>query len=169
MRRFLICMYIGISLASLAWAQPQISGPQSGNLGPGTLIVAGNISVLAGQTLTIAPGTTLLHNGYWYWRIYGTLHAVGTVADSIKWLRQNHIAENRWAGIQFHPGATPGSIFSYCVFEYGYKAESAWPNKGGAIYTTTIPLTIAHCRMSFNDADGGGGGILGGGGERAHQ
>lgn len=157
MSKFLFVL--ALVLPGLLTAQPQLSGPQSGTLGPGTYIVAGNITVNAGETLIIAPGTTFLHNGYWWWRIYGTLHAVGTVTDSIRWSRLDPVLEDRWAGIQFQLGAPSGSLFSYCVLEYGYKPEEVYPNKGGAIYTNTVPLAITHCRISFNDADGGGGGI----------
>jgi hypothetical protein len=146
-------------LPGILLAQPQISGPQSGNLGPGTFLVTGNITVNGGQTLTIAPGTTFLHNGYWYWRIYGSLNAIGTASDSIKWLRQNPIPGHRWAGIRFQSGAPIGNIFSYCVIEYGYKSETASPNQGGCIYTDQVPITVTHSRISYGDAFGGGGAI----------
>jgi hypothetical protein len=159
MKRFIFALYLYLSCSGLALAQPQLSGDLSGNLGPGTYLVVGDIQVPAGQTLTIAPGTTFLHNGYRWWRIYGTLNAVGAASDSIKWLRQNPMPEHRWAGFQFVQGAPSGSIFSYCVIEYGYKPESVYPDKGGAIYTVNVPLTITHSRLSFNNAKGGGGGI----------
>ena len=106
MKRLVLILLLIITIPWTLAAQTQISGPQSGTLGPGTYIVTGNITVNAGQTLTIAPGTTFLHNGYWYWKIYGTLHAVGTVADSIRWLRQNPVPAHRWAGDSIPAGRT---------------------------------------------------------------
>jgi hypothetical protein len=162
MRKSLLALLLCLGLAGLAWAQPQLSGNLSGNLGPGTYLVVGDINVPSGQTLTVAPGTTFLHNGYWYWRIYGTLNAVGTTADSIKWLRQNPVPENRWAGLRFLPGAPAGSILSYCVVEYGYTPTTAPSSEmGGCILANTVSITVTHCRLSFGDAWWGGAGIYG--------
>jgi hypothetical protein len=162
MKKVLITTLLCLSFAGLAFAQPQLSGNLSGNLGPGAFLVVGDIQVPAGQTLTIAPGTTFLHNGYWFWRIYGTLHAVGTAADSIKWLRQQAVPNHRWAGLRFQAGAPAGSIVSYCVVEYGYTpTTSPSTDMGGCIFTDGVSLTISHSRISYGDAWWGGGGICG--------
>ena len=162
MKRSIFALLLCLSGAGLALAQPQLSGNLSGNLGPGTYLVVGDIQVPTGQTLTIAPGTTFLHNGYRWWRIYGTLHAVGTATDSIKWLRQEALPEHRWAGLRFLPGAPAGSILSYCVVEYGYTPTTApATDMGGCILANTVPLTVTHCRLSFGNAWWGGGGIYG--------
>jgi hypothetical protein len=162
MKQVLITTALCLSLAGLAFAQPQLSGHQSGNLGPGTYLVVGTIDVPVGQTLTIAPGTTFLHNGYWKWNIYGTLHAVGTQTDSIKWLRQNPVSERRWGGLRFQNGAPSGSIVSYCVVEWGYTpTTSPSTDMGGCIFSDGVSLTISHSRISHGDAWWGGGGICG--------
>jgi hypothetical protein len=154
----IILMTLAVSTTVIA--QPQISGPQSGNLGPGTYLVVGDITVNTGQTLTIAPGTTFLQNGYRLWRIYGTLHAVGTTTDSIKWLRQQAIPEHRWAGIRFQQGAPTGNIMSYCVVEWGYTPTTAPATDiGGCIYSNGVPITVTNSRVSWGDAWWGGGGI----------
>ncbi|RJP82560.1 MAG: right-handed parallel beta-helix repeat-containing protein [Candidatus Zixiibacteriota bacterium] len=159
MRKTLLTL-LCLSFAVPVLAQPQISGSQSGNLGPGTYLVVGDINVPAGQTLTVAPGTTFLHNGYWNWRIYGLLNATGTAADSIKWLRQQPFPNHRWAGLRFQSGAPSGSVLSYCVVEYGYTPTNApTTDMGGCIYTNGVPLTISHSRISYGDAWWGGGGI----------
>lgn len=157
-----LALVLCLGLCGVAFAQPQISGPLSGNLGPGTYLVVGDINVPSGQTLTVAPGTTFLHNGYWYWRIYGTLNAVGTQADSIRWLRQNPVPEHRWAGLRFQAGAPAGSILDYCVVEYGYTPNTAPSSEmGGCIFADHVPITVTHCRISYGYAWWGGGGICG--------
>jgi len=141
-------------------AQPQIQGPQSGVLGPGNYLVVGDISVPSGETLTILPSTVFLHNGYWYWRIYGTLQAVGTAEDSIKWLREEAVPEDRWAGLRFQSGAPPGSEISYSVIEYGYvPTNGPSSDLGGCLFSNGVPLTVSRCRISFGDSWWGGGGI----------
>jgi hypothetical protein len=162
MKRSIITLLLCLSFAGLALAQPQLSGHLSGNLGPGTYLVVGNIDVPAGQSLTVAPGTTFLHNGYWFWRIYGTLHAVGTAADSIQWLREQALPEHRWAGLRFQTGAPSNSLLSYCVVEYGYVPTTApSTDMGGCIFSEGVPLTISHSRVSYGYAWWGGGGICG--------
>jgi hypothetical protein len=157
MKKILILL-LCLGLCSLAFAQPQISGPQSGNLGPGSYLVVGDIQVLAGNRLTIAPGTTFLHNGNWRWTINGTLQAVGTAQDSIKFVRQLPNDACRWFGIRFETGASAGNILSYCVVEYCYHSTSFTTSYGAGIYSNGIPVTISHTRVSncLNNCDGGG-------------
>jgi hypothetical protein len=161
MKRVLITMLVSLCLTGLALAQPQISGPQSGTLGPGTYLVVGNIQVPAGDSLFILPGTTFLHNGYWTWNIYGTLRAFGEGPDSIKWLRQNPVPEHRWGGLRFR-SLTTASNLSYCVVEYGFTPTTApSTDMGGCIFSEGSPLTVMHSRISFGKAWWGGGGICG--------
>jgi hypothetical protein len=162
MKKALLASLLSLGLISLAWSQPQLSGDLSGNLGPGTYLVVGDVQVPSGQTLTIAPGTTFLHNGYRWWRIYGTLQAVGTPADSIKWLRRSPVPENRWSGLRFQQGAPSNSLISYCVVEYGYVQYPAGAaDMGGCIFSYGVPLTITHSRVSYGESLWGGGGICG--------
>jgi len=157
-----LMLILCLILYGAAYAQPQLSGNLSGTVGPGTYLVVGDIQVPSGQTLTIEPGTTFLHNGHWYWRIYGTVNAVGAVGDSIKWLRQDPVDSHRFAGIRFLPGAPAGSILSHCVVEWGYSPNSAASTEmGGCIQAYTVPITVTHSRISYGYAWWGGGGIAG--------
>lgn len=162
MKKAFIVILAALSLASLTGAQPQLSGNLSGYLGPNTTyLVVGNITVPAGDSLFIYPGTTFLHNGYWKWNIYGTLRAFGDGPDSIKWLRQNPVPEHRWGGIRFY-STTTASNLTDCVVEYGYTPTTApSTDMGGCIFSNGSPLTVAHSRISFGDAWWGGGGICG--------
>ena len=153
----LLCLAL---LWSSALAQPQISGPQSGTLGPGTYLVVGDIRVATGTTLTVAPGTTFLHNGHWYWWISGQLIAQGTATDSIKFLRQQPVPEHCWGGIRFQIGAAWGSEIDYCVIDYAViPAGTPSSYLGGGLFSDGVPLAVQHSRISNCDAYWGGGGM----------
>ncbi|MFH1735298.1 MAG: right-handed parallel beta-helix repeat-containing protein, partial [bacterium] len=139
-------------------AQPQISGPQSGTLGPGTYLVIGDISVESGQTLTVLPGTTLLHNGNHTWMIYGQLNADGSDADSIQFIRQSAISDHEWGGIRFQSGASDASTLTYCVIDHCTQDGSTPYAFGAAVFCNGVDLAINHCRISncSNVFDGGG-------------
>jgi len=160
MKKVIMILFLCLIMASLGLAQEQISGPQSGTLGPGTYIVIGDIEVSVGETLTIAPGTTFLHNGPWSWNIYGQLNAEGTEQDSIYFVRQNPVNENRWRSIRFQAGASAASTLDYCVIDNcNIPSGSSSSLKGGGVFIDGVPMTISHCRISNCDAYWDGGGI----------
>jgi hypothetical protein len=140
---------------ALAFAQPQLSGPQSGVLGPGTYLVTGNITVANGASLTIAPGTIFLHTGPWNWTISGQLVAVGTPSDSIRFLRQSP-SVSRWGGLRFTPTIPQQNQVVYCVIEEAYNGGTAV--FGGGVYIMGNYLTLRHTRISRCQTleDGGG-------------
>jgi hypothetical protein len=141
-----------ILLAGSAFAQPQISGNLSGTLGPGNYLVVGNCFIQAGNTLTIAPGTTLLHSGAYTWTVYGQLNAVGTTSDSIIFKRQSPSGE-RWGGIRIMEGSSANTLLSYCVI------ESCQNTSGGGLQIRSVPVTVRHSRISdcIGNYPGGGG------------
>jgi hypothetical protein len=156
MKKFALILVLCLVTGGLASAQPQISGPQQGTLGPGSYVVVGDIQVQLGATLTIAPGTTFLHNGNWVWSIYGRLTAVGTAADSIKFTRQQPNETSKWYGIRFESGAWVGCTLSYCVVEW--CRHNSGSSNGAGIYSNGVPVTISHSRIAncWNMVDGAG-------------
>jgi hypothetical protein len=169
---FILLVY-SLFIAIPAVAQQQISGSQSGTLGPGTYLVMGAIQVAANQTLTIMPDTEFLHAGNYTWSIYGKLIAQGTETDSIRFVRQNPTTTNRWGGIRFQTTATYG-LFDYCVIDncqnngiYTNDVNITVRNSiisncnasiGGGIYANSANLTVENC-VIFNNIAGNGGGI----------
>ena len=149
--KILILVLLVISLAGTipALAQQQISGAQSGTLGPGSYQVTGSIQVAANQTLTILPGTEFLHSGNYSWTINGKLIAQGTKTDSIRFVRQNPTSTNRWGGIRFQTTATYGLI-EYCIIDN-------CQNNG--IYTNGVNISVKNSRISNCTAQTDGGGI----------
>lgn len=124
-------------LITFTFSQTEISGPQSGTLGPGSYIVTGNISVQEGNTLIIEPGTEFKHKNGTKWDIYGELKAEGTADQKIKFLPDGTGGSVTWGGLKFNIGASDASIIDYCVFEYAQGNE--W---GGAIHIDLVDMTI---------------------------
>ncbi|RJP78878.1 MAG: right-handed parallel beta-helix repeat-containing protein [Candidatus Zixiibacteriota bacterium] len=146
-----LCLGVGF-----AGAQPQISGPQSGTLGPGTYLVTGPITVANGASLTIQPGTTFLHTSAWSWTISGQLTAVGTATDSIRFLRQSPSVA-RWGGLRFTPTIPQQNQVVYCVIEEASTSGAGM--FGGGVYIMGNYLTLRHTRISRCQVIEDGGGI----------
>ena len=159
MKKSLLVSLLSLTFVGFAQAQ-DISGPQSGTLGPGTYTVIGDISVRNGEILQIVPGTEFLHTGYYTWTIEGLLTAQGTMGDSIKFVRQNPINEHRWGGLRFQSSASSDCILDYCVIDQVYIPSSQPSNyNGGGIFINAVDLTISNTRISNCSARGDGGGI----------
>jgi hypothetical protein len=139
-----------------SFAQPTIQGVLSGSLGPGTYIVNGDCEVASGQSLTINPGTTFLHNGHHTWYIYGELSAVGTEGQPIVFDRQDPIETHKWGGLRFQDGASEDCILQWC--EIAFCKNQAVPNtRGGGIYIDRTGVDILNCTIrNCQAADGGG-------------
>ncbi|TKJ42559.1 hypothetical protein CEE37_02400 [candidate division LCP-89 bacterium B3_LCP] len=142
--------------AGLAFAQTPLSGSLSGTIGPDVFLVEGDCDILQGETLTIAPGTTFLFSGHYYWKIYGTLIAQGTETDSIVFTRQNPTQGHRWGGLRFMSGAPAGSIIEYCLIDNCMNYE--WlNNQGGGIYSDGVSFNVSHTTIQYCEASDGGG------------
>jgi hypothetical protein len=145
----LMLIVFSLTVSIPALAQQQISGTQTGTLGPGSYLVTGSIQVPVNQTLTILPGTEFLHNGNHIWTISGKLMAQGTETDSIRFVRQNPIVTQRWGGIRFQTSASY-SIIKYCIIDN-------CQNTG--IYTNGVNISVMNSRISNCTAQTDGGGI----------
>jgi hypothetical protein len=173
-------------ISACAFAQPQISGAQSGTLGPGDYIVVGDIRVVSGAVLTIAPNTRFLHTGAYKWEISGQLNINGAEGDSVIFTRQQPIDQHKWRGIRFLAGSSAQSSVNYAVIEwcnypsgttyYGLgmyinvgisvtnsrisNCSSYWD--GAGIYVNGCTAIIDHCVITDNSSNSGsnGGGIV---------
>ena len=150
-----VLLLVGIA-PGLILAQINISGVQTGTLGPGVYNVVGDITVPAGQTLTIEPGTEFLHTGHFVWNIYGELQAVGNPDGLIEFKRQQPITNHRWGGLRFQPGASDESVVEYCKIEFCYN--SAYPNYlGGGFYSNGVDVVVRNTSIMGCYASSGGG------------
>ncbi|KPK67694.1 hypothetical protein AMJ82_10100 [candidate division TA06 bacterium SM23_40] len=113
-------------------------------------IVAEYVSVDAGDTVTLLPGTEVQFLPYRGMTIRGTLLAVGTPSDSIIFTSsQLYPGGGDWNAVDFIDSSSSGSILQYCTLAYG-----------GANGTGTVRVsdysdpTIANCRITRSAVDG---------------
>ncbi len=151
----------------------QISGPLNGILEAGTYQVIGDISVEAGDSLTIEPGTVFQFGAGFNFNIYGYLEAVGTPSDSIYFIPM--LSGEPWGSIIFRSGSSHNSQLSYSVITgaAGSAINCYWvdvtishctiinntANWGGGIYISYANPTISHCYVAGNQSVNNGGGI----------
>ena len=147
---------------------------------PGQVIdVWGNISIPSTLKLTVTPGATLKFLGHYSILAQGSLLAVGTVADSIRFTVADttgfHVdlggeinTAGSWNGLEIHTtSASDSTLIDHCIFEYGKAAgiEQGYSNSyggysGGAIFTyNTKNFRISNSRFSNNIARDNGGAI----------
>lgn len=118
--------------------------------------ITGNLTVDAGATLTINPGTKVDFNGYYKLIVEGVILAEGTETDSIIFTTDD--PATGYHGIRFESNSsTDSSKFSYCKFEYGKATGASYEATGGAIYSNGFDLiSIENCSFYNNSATGGG-------------
>ncbi len=133
-------------------------GSLSGILGPGDVIVGCDISVEAGDSLTIVPGTTLKFAGKYSFTIRGTLHANGVDADSIRFTRFYEQQVGGWKGIRFLDSLARGNM-DYCIVEHVRGENYERPSGCGGIYISRSSPRISHCLIQHNFATYRGAGI----------
>jgi hypothetical protein len=108
--------------------------------------VTGDVSVPAGNRLTIEPGVHLVFQGHFKISIAGRITARGTAAQKILFTHKDGTNTQGHNGIRF-PANTSlvdgmGDVFEYCIVEYGRKngMDGAGPDgaysevAGGGIY-----------------------------------
>jgi len=135
----------------------ELSGPLQCILGPGVCHVIGEISIDAGDSLTLLPGTTLIFDGPYPFNIYGTLLAEGTESDSIVFTTDTLLNPDRWRGLRFQDSTSSGSRLAYCLIEKAYATGDPPDAYGGGIYCWLSAPTFANCTMTLNSAGWGGG------------
>ena len=115
------------------------------------IVVAGDITVPAGITLSINSGTDVIFYGDFQINVQGRILAQGTHNDSIRFYPDDLALG--WDGIRFFSNSTPDSSkFEYCVFEYAIRNDM-----GGAIYVNNFNrVLINYCSFKNNEAGEGG-------------
>jgi len=138
----ILLVMVLLPLCCLIYAE-DITGPLSGEIGPGVYTVVGSISVLYGASLTINPGTTFNFTGDFDFDIMGYIYAVGNETDSIVF-RQD--SGDTWNGIDFISIASDSCILEYCRIS---------GSNGVGFYINGVNPTISHCLISDNVAGSG--------------
>ncbi|MCX6640887.1 MAG: right-handed parallel beta-helix repeat-containing protein [bacterium] len=159
---------IGAVLAALvftvisAYADTIVGGQVSGTwtTGGSPYIVVADLDIPYGQTLTIDPGVQVRFTGQFRMVAHGTLTAIGTQTDSIKFSRQLPYPTYTWRGI-FFDRAQGTSEIGFCIIEWGYAQGSVGQTqaKGGGIHVLNATVNIQNSRISNCVADVKGAGI----------
>ncbi|MCC6476909.1 right-handed parallel beta-helix repeat-containing protein [bacterium] len=135
-----------------------VSGTWNASISP--LYVCNDITVPSGQTLTIEPGVVVRFSGDYKFNVQGTLVAVGTAQDSIKFTCDTLANPNKWAGIRFLNTGNNNSILQYCVIENG-RADGATADDrvGGGVYALYSDITLRNCTIRNCSAQVHGGAL----------
>jgi PKD repeat protein len=118
--------------------------------------IEGDITVPAGQTLSIEPGVQVIFQSWYQFIVNGTLQADGT--DTAPILFSAVDGSPGWLGIRFI-GASDTSTLSYAIVEKGHATGASPLNYGGGIYIENSSPTISNSVISDNFAIRSGGGL----------
>lgn len=149
-KAFILLTGILLFIGSLS-AQTPISGTISGTLTAGDYQATGNLTVSG--TLTINPGVTIYFNQNTAMLVTGTLNAIGTVTDSIKFVK--HSSATDWNGLYFYNASNDNNLFEYCRF----SQAAADTGRGGAIAIYSSSPDFNNCVFSDNTTVLWGGGV----------
>lgn len=133
----IICIIsLGFQLGAI-----DISGNQSGTWipanNPHQLI--GDVTVPAGETLTISPGVIVQAMGNFRINAVGTIQAIGTETDSIYFYNLQNPPTTIWKGIRLE-NPTLVSNFQHCYIEYAEYGINA----------VNAPVAISNCHFKLN-------------------
>ncbi len=138
--------------------QTYLSGVLSGNLEAGDYLVNGDLWVNDGETLTIQPGARLTFTGYYGFRIFGTLTAEGTQADSVIFENDPQNPDG-WHGLRFEGTGSSASTLAYCRVSGGISQGSGFEDQGGGVYSNDSAPTFRNCLITDNSSVFYGGGV----------
>ena len=128
-----------------------LSADEVWNSAAGVYRVAGNITIPAGRTLTVEPGTTVFLDADCGFIVHGRFVARGTEYQRIRFSHLPGTAM-QWAGWQF-PDTKEDNVIAYADLEWG-GSRSEWitvGNHNADVAGPTARLTIDHVTFSGSD------------------
>ena len=155
-------LLILIATSTMMFAQTEVTGNQSGTwtADNSPYNVIGEITIPAGELLTIEPGVEVNFQAHYKFNVTGNLYAVGTETDSIQFTTDN--PNTGWGGIRVDTDNYDDIItLSYCKIEYGITSGGYPDFHGGALALFTSNAVISNCVFADNDATGEDGGMGG--------
>lgn len=147
-----------------------VSGDVSGNWDVDTVFVTSDLTLENLQSLEIEPGTKVIFEGHYIFKIKGQILAIGlenekilfTVSDTTGFYNL-HTGDGAWNGLWFdHLGpANDSSIFEHCSFEYAKAvgADSTYWYGGAVCIREFDRIRINDCSFNHNRAFKNGGAI----------
>lgn len=146
-----------------------VSGNVSGVWTADTVRVESNLTVQAGELLTISQGTWIEFQSYYRIDVLGRILAQGTAGDSITFTirdTSNFNAQQQgrggWSGIRFRQVSAneDSSVFSFCRFEFSKATEDSSNSFGGAILADNFDkLRFSNCLFFHNYSYYSGGAV----------
>jgi len=126
-----------------------------------TIQVTGDIFLPSGASLLIEAGVVVQFQGYFGFRVDGSLQALGQADEpiifSVNDTTGNHnmyLPDGGWRGIFLIAQNEDDNIsasFEYCHFEYAKTWEGDTIPQGGAVYISgPVSATFRHCTFSYN-------------------
>ncbi len=128
-----------------------LSADETWTAAEGPYHVTGNVSIPAGRTLTIEPGTTVFLDSKVGFTVHGRLVARGTEYQRIRFTRVPG-SSTQWAGFQI-PDSKEDNIIAYADLEFG-GSRSQWittGNNSGSTVGPTARLTVDHATFTGSD------------------
>lgn len=121
-------------------------------------IIEGDVTVPAGQSLTIEPGVTVFSTSWYGFFVNGSLDAQGTPDAPILFTATPPgPGEPGWQGVRFVNAQ--GGHLAYCIMENGQTQSAAPRDRGAGIYCSGSDPIIEHCTVRDNHSTYGGAGI----------
>jgi len=119
-------------------------------------LIEGDITVPAGQTLTIEAGVDVIFQSWYKLTVNGTLVADGTESAPVHFTASDEAPG--WLGIRF-VDAADGSRLTRAILERGQATGPSPDDMGGAIYVESSAPLITNSTIRDNLANRAGGGI----------
>jgi len=119
-------------------------------------LIEGDITVPAGQTLTIEAGVEVIFQSWYKLTVNGTLLAEGNESQPILFTGSHATAG--WLGIRFID-APDGSLLTHAIVEKGRATGASPEDGGGGIYIENSNPTISYSTIRDNFAKRNGGGL----------
>ncbi len=167
--------WIGLAAALLMLMSPAMAGDvtdtelttRTWTTANSPYVIIHDVTIPAGEVLTIEPGVTVEFDGPYSMTVNGVLNAQGqpagaTIGD-IEWVTFTQDTTGlddslRWQGIRF-VNSDPGSVLRWVVVEHGY-AHGRWPeNNGGGLYVYGSSPHVENAIIRNCRAYNNGGGV----------
>jgi len=150
-----LLMLVLVSTSLCTFSLTYVSGTWSSDQ-----TISDDIEVQLGSTLTIDPGVTITFTDNYYFKISGSIYAVGSSSSNRIIFTCN--SYSGWKGVDVSNN-TSRQVFVFCTIENVTKISGTCPsgfNGSGALYVYKCDdVVIRNCLFRYNNVCGFGGGL----------
>lgn len=155
MRKVLFLLFAFVMVSTVKAQTIEVSGVQNGIWDSDTIMVVGDVSVPAGNSLRIMEGTNVFFKGFYKIEVEGAFEAIGCEDDLICFTACDttgfHIwnyGKGGWNGLTLRNIESP-VVLEYCHFSFGKAAEE--DKSGGALRIYNVDdISIKNCTFYHN-------------------